>query len=75
MMRCLSYVPRALPRAFTLRDLEQHITRIGHHGYASNPSRIADQTLQHWIKTRSIKPAGKSSTGQGGIPLYRRAGE
>lgn len=75
MASILPYVPRALPHAFTLRDLEHHITQHRAGGFGNNPSRIATNTLQHWIKTHAIKRAGAGKTGAGGIPLFVRARE
>lgn len=72
MTRILPYVPRALPRAFTVRDLEHHITQSGGHGFGNNPSRIATQTLQHWIKTHAIKRAGADMVGECGAVLFVR---
>lgn len=73
MASILPYVPRALPRAFTIRDIEHHITQHRAGGFGNNPSRMATNTLQHWIKRRLVRPAGRHQTGECGVPLYRRS--
>lgn len=75
MSRHLPYVPRALPRAFTIRDIEHHLTCHGRYGPGNNASRVATNTLQHWIKHRLVRHAGRHKTGECGAPLYRRSSE
>lgn len=75
MASILPYIPRALPHAFTLRDLEHHITQHRAGGFGNNPSRMATNTLQHWIKHRLVRHAGRHKTGACGAPLYRRSSE
>lgn len=73
MASILPHIPRALPRAFTIRDIEHHITQHRAGGFGNNPSRMATNTLQHWIKTHAIKRAGAGKTGECGAVLFVRA--
>lgn len=74
MNRILRRVPRELPRAFSLRDIEHHITITQAPSWGTNPSRTATYTLQHWLKNKLVISTGQASAGACGVPLYRRAG-
>lgn len=71
-MTPLDNPPRGLAAPFSLRDLEHYITRRKSGGFGTNPSRLADVSLQHWIRQRIVKQATKPCPAYG-IPRYVRA--
>lgn len=54
-MTILRYVPRDLPRPFTVRDLENHFNQHIEPRYGVNASRLAQTTLHHWIRNGTVK--------------------
>lgn len=71
-MTPIPWPPNRLASPFSLRDLEHHITQYKRGGFATNPSRLADVSLQHWIRQRIVKRATKACPVYG-IPRYVRA--
>ena len=71
-MNPLPHPPRGLSAPFSLRDLEHHITLRNVGAIGANPSRLADMSLQFWIRQRIVKQASKPCPAYG-IPRYVRA--
>lgn len=58
-------IMRALPRPFTLPELENTLNRRNAFPYGANPAREADKLLQRWIRQGRVK----ASAGEG-LPRY-----
>lgn len=72
MITPLTYPPAGLPTPFSLRDLEQHLTQRIPIGFGTCASRLAETSLQHWIRRRIVRPSSRRCPGYG-IPLYVRS--